>query len=193
MLITLDGVTLRDYRLSDVEDEVRWTNVDTDWFYADTPWMVMERVDAEELRADMAEILENMTEDAIRWRFELEEDGRHIGMLSSYFLDESFEPVPWEATDQSLNAVENGAVRALGIEICEPDCWGRGVGARALTAFMEYYRGLGERRFLLETWSGNRRMLGCAEKLGFSVVRRKPGAYVVDGKDYDALILEKIT
>lgn len=94
--------------------------MDTDWFYADTPWMVMEKVAPEELRADMAEIIGNMTEDAIRWRFELEADGRHIGMLSSYFLDESFEPVPWEAIDQSLNAVENGAVRAWVLKSASP-------------------------------------------------------------------------
>lgn len=35
--ITFDGIVLRDYQLSDIEDEIRWTNVDTAWFYADTP------------------------------------------------------------------------------------------------------------------------------------------------------------
>ena len=29
MEITFDDITLRDYRLSDVKDEVRWTNEDT--------------------------------------------------------------------------------------------------------------------------------------------------------------------
>ena len=100
--------------------------------------------------------------------------------------------VPWERIDPAKNAADNHAVRALGIEICEKEFRGRGIGAVALTAFMEYYRSFGEDRFLLETWSGNERMLGCARKLGFAEVERKKGAYTVDGKKADAVILEKV-
>ena len=191
MKITYDNITLRDYQLSDVEDEVRWTNVETAWFYADTPWMTMEKVDPEELRADMIEIMESMPEDAIRWRFEIEVDGRHIGMVSSYYRDENFEYTPWESIDQSKNAEGNNSIRELGIEICEMAYWGKGIGTKALTALMDYYRSLGEYRFLLETWSGNKRMLGCARKLGFSEVKRRKDSYVVDGVEYDELLLEK--
>ncbi len=189
MRIAFDNIVLRDYQLSDVEDEIRWTNVDTAWFYADTPWMTMEPVDPDELRADMVDVMSSLP--PIRLRFELEAEGRHIGLLSSYYLDENFGPVPWASIDEAKNAAENHAIRALGIEICEMDFWGRGIGDKALTAFMDYYRGLGERRFLLETWSGNGRMLGCAKKLGFREVKRQKGAYVVDGREYDGLVLEK--
>lgn len=191
MRIMFDNITLRDYQLSDVEDEVRWTNVDTAWFYADTPWMTMEKVDPDELRADMTQIMESMPGDAIRWRFEIEVDGRHIGMVSSCYLDENFEHTPWESIDQRKNAEGNNSIREIGIEICEMDCWGKGIGTKALTAFMEYYRSLGEHRFLLKTWSGNKRMLGCARKLGFTEVKRQKGAHIVDGKEYDALVLER--
>ncbi|MBR0200273.1 MAG: GNAT family N-acetyltransferase [Oscillospiraceae bacterium] len=191
MKIVMNDVVLRDYLPSDVEDEVRWTNIDTAWFYADTPWMTMEPVDPDELRADMMEIMSNMLEDAIRWRFEIEVDGRHIGMVSSYYLDENYEPTPWESIDQRRNAEENHSIRALGIEICEMDCWGKGIGTKTLTALMDYYRSLGEHRFLLETWSGNDRMLGCAKKLGFTEAKRTKAAYVVNGKEYDVLVLEK--
>ena len=191
MKIVMNDVVLRDYLPSDVEDEVRWTNIDTAWFYADTPWMTMEPVDPDELRADMMEIMSNMPEDAIRWRFEIEVDGRHIGMVSSYYLDENYEPTPWESIDQRRNAEGNQSIRALGIEICEMDCWGKGIGTKTLTALMDYYRSLGEHRFLLETWSGNDRMLGCAKKLGFTEAKRTKAAYVVNGKEYDALVLEK--
>ena len=191
MKIIMNDVILRDYLPSDVEDEVRWTNIDTAWFYADTPWMTMEPVDPDELRADMMEIMSNMPEDAIRWRFEIEVDGRHIGMVSSYYLDENYEPTPWESIDQRRNAEGNHSIRALGIEICEMDCWGKGIGTKTLTALMDYYRSLGEHRFLLETWSGNDRMLGCAKKLGFTEAKRTKAAYVVNGKEYDALVLEK--
>ena len=191
MKITYDNITLRDYQLSDVEDEVRWTNVETAWFYADTPWATLEEVDPEELRTDMIEIMESMPENAIRWRFEIEVEGRHIGMVSSYYLDESFEHTPWDSIDQSKNAEGNHAIRALGIEICEMEFWGRGIGTKALTAFMAYYRSLGEHRFLLETWSGNQRMLGCARKLGFVEVKRRQDVHLVDGNEYEDIVLER--
>ena len=89
------------------------------------------------------------------------------------------------------NAAENNSVRALGIEICEMGYWGKGIGAKTLNALMEYYRGYGESRFWLETWSGNLRMLGCAKKLGFYEIKRTKGAHIVDGTEYDALVLEK--
>ena len=191
MQITFDNITLRDYALSDVKDEVRWTNVETEWFRADTPWMTMEPVDEDELRADMTEIIRSMPENAIRWRFEIDVDGRHVGLVSSYYLDENYEYTPWDSIDQSKNAPGNHSVRALGIEICEMAYWGKGIGTKALTALMEYYRGLGENRFLIETWSGNLRMLGCAGKLGFHEVKRIKGAHIVDGKEVDDIILEK--
>ncbi len=191
MKITIDNITLRDYVLSDVEDEVRWTNADTAWFRSDTPWMTMEPVDADELRADMSEIISRMPEDAIRWRFEIDVDGRHVGLVSSYYLDENFEYTPWDSIDQSKNASGNHSIRGLGIEICEMDYWGKGIGTKALTALMAYYRSLGEHHFLIETWSGNHRMLGCARKLGFHEVKRIKGAHVVDGQEVDDIILEK--
>ena len=191
MKITLDNITLRDYVLSDVEDEVRWTNVETEWFRSDTPWMEIEPVDADELRADMAEIINNMPENAIRWRFEIEVDGRHIGLVSSYYLDSNFEYTPWESIDQSKNASQNNSIRALGIEICEMDYWGRGIGTKVLTMLMDYYRSFGENHFLIETWSGNHRMLGCARKLGFHEVKRIKDAHVVDGAAVDDLVLER--
>ncbi|MBE6952414.1 MAG: GNAT family N-acetyltransferase [Ruminococcaceae bacterium] len=190
MKITYENITLRDYVLSDVEDEVRWTNEETEWFRSDTPWMTLEPVDADELRADMVEIMDSMPENAIRWRFEIEVDGRHIGLVSSYYLDSNFEYTPWDSIDQSKNALENHSVRGLGIEICEMDYWGKGIGTKVLTAMMNYYRSFGENHFLIETWSGNLRMLGCAKKLGFYEIKRTKGTHVVDGQEVDDLILE---
>ncbi|QTE68027.1 GNAT family N-acetyltransferase [Clostridiales bacterium] len=191
MKIECDGITLRDYQVSDIEDEIRWTTVDTSWFYEDTPWMTMEPADPDTLRRDMTEIISGMSDDAIRWRLEIEVNGRHVGFVSSYLLDDHFQATPWELIDPRKNAAESHSVRALGIEICEADCRGRGIGGKSLTAFMDYYRQLGEHRFLLETWSGNARMLGCAKKLGFVEIRREKGAYTVSGKAYDSILMEK--
>ena len=190
MKIECDGITLRDYQVSDIEDEIRWSTADTSWFYEDTPWMTMDPVNPDELRRDMMEVISGMSDDAIRWRLEIEVNGRHVGFVSSYLLDEHVQATPRELIDPHKNAVENHSVRALGIEICEAGCRGRGIGGKALTAFMDYYRQLGEHRFLLETWSGNARMLGCAKKLGFVEIKREKDAYTVNGKAYDSILLE---
>jgi len=44
---------------------------------------------------------------------------------------------------------------------------------------------------MLETWSGNLRMLGCSAKLGFREVKRVKGAHIVNGREYDELVLER--
>lgn len=191
MKLTIDNITLRDYVLSDVEDEVRWTNHETEWFRSDTPWMELEPVDADELRADMSAIIYSMPENAIRWRFEIDVDGRHIGLVSSYYLNSDFEYTPWESIDQNKNAIQNHSVRALGIEICEMAYWGKGIGTKTLTLLMDYYRSFGENRFWIETWCGNHKMLGCARKLGFTEIRRINAAHIVDGAAVDDIILEK--
>lgn len=191
MKITFDNITLRDYELSDVEDEVRWTTTETEWFLSDTPWMEIEPADAEELRADMTEIIDNMPDNIIRWRFEIDVDGKHVGLVSSYYLDSNFEYTPWDSIDQTKNAIDNNSIRGLGIEICDMRYWGKGIGTKALTALIEYYRSFGENHFLIETWSGNHKMLGCAKKLGFYEIKRTKGAHIVDGQEVDDLILEK--
>ena len=190
MEIRRDNIILRDFRPEDIEDEVRWNTTHTEWMKADMPWEEPEPVDADELRAQMTEIMEGTEDEYIRLRLEIVADGRHVGFVSSYLLNEDLSPVDWETVDFAKNAPDNHAVRALGIELCESDVWGQGIGAKALQAFMEYYRGLGEERFLLETWSGNTRMLCVAEKLGFREAERGESVYVVDGRAYDALVLE---
>ena len=190
MEIRSDNIILRDFRPGDIEDEVRWNTTHTEWMKADMPWEEPEPVDEDELRAQMTEIMEGTEDGDIRMRLEIEADGRHVGFVSSYLLNEDYSPADWESVDFSKNAPDNHAVRALGIELCESDVWGQGIGAKALQVFMEYYRGLGEDRFVMETWSGNVRMLRVAEKLGFREVDRGESVYVVDGRAYDAIVLE---
>ena len=56
---------------------------------------------------------------------------------------------------------------------------------------MEYYHRFGENHFILRTWSGNKRMLGCAAKLGFTEIKRETGAHIVEGQEREDVILEK--
>lgn len=172
MEITQGPVLLRDYRESDIEDDLRWMTTETAWIQADTPWEKFEPADPEELKSDLKSMAGRYAPGQMRSRMEIEAEGRHIGFVCVY----------------PLTAGEISAVRAVGIEICEPAYWRRGFGACALAGWMEYLRGLGEGELYLETWSGNAAMMKCAEKMGFTVCRRDCGLREVNGRTYDALL-----
>lgn len=191
MEIKYENIVLRDMLESDIEDYVRWFTTETEWMNTDAPWE-KEDSDEETERAGWREYYEavkDMPEKAIRWKFEIEHNGRHIGWVSSYMIDEHFE---WIAFD----SIREGQTvhRAIGIDICESDAWNKGIGTNALRAFIQYYFRNGFDTLYTQTWSGNTRMVRCAEKLGFVECDRRPGLREVDGKKYDALTfrLEKI-
>ena len=52
---------------------------------------------------------------------------------------------------------------------------------------MNYYFENGVNELYTQTWSGNVRMLHCAEKLGFVECDRDMGTREVDGQKYDGL------
>ena len=56
----------------------------------------------------------------------------------------------------------------VGIDICESDSWGRGIGTEALKLWIGYlFSNLEIDTVGIGTWSGNERMIRCGEKLGF--------------------------
>lgn len=185
VLSRYEDVVLRDYCEADIDDEIRWMNVETEWIKADTPWENFPPVDEAELRMQMLEKIAARTPDTIRWRLEIEKDGKHIGFVCAYFLDQNYEP----SNDDEITK-HSQVFRTLGIAICESEYWGQGIGTKALSAFIDYYRHNGENTFFLKTWSGNSRMMKCAQNLGFTVYKRKNGVHIVDGKPFDALILK---
>ena len=184
MEIKFKNIILRDMIESDIEDYVRWFTTETEWSKTDAPWEPIES-DEEAERASWQEYYESvkdLPDDVRRWKFEIVCNGRHIGWVSSYMMNERYE---WIGAD----TIQPGQTvyRAIGIDICEPDVWGKGVGANALRAFMNYYFENGVDELYTQTWSGNVRMLRCAEKLGFEECNRYVGSRQVEGKTYDGL------
>ena len=169
---------LRDMRREDVEDYVRWFTRCTDWMRTDAPWKKDETSPEAERRSwtEYWESVRELPEDAVRWKFEIEWNGKHVGWVCRY---------------SDLEYLDNPqAVPAVGIDIPEPSCRGRGVGTEALRLFIEYLRERGFPCVYTQTWSGNAAMLRVAEKLGFRPFRRMPGYRIVDGKAYDAVTLK---
>ena len=184
MKIKFENIILRDMIESDIEDYVRWFTVEREWENWDAPWE-KEDTDEETERRSWTEYYESVKQlpDAeLRWKFEIEWNGRHIGWVSSYMMNKNYE---WIGAD----TIQPGQTvhRAIGICICEPDAWGNGIGTSAFRAFMNYYFEDGVDELYTQTWSGNVRMLRCAEKLGFVECNRNTGTREVDGRKYDGL------
>lgn len=184
MKIKFENIILRDMIESDIEDYVRWFTVEREWENWDAPWE-KENTDEESEHRSWTEYYESvkqLPDDELRWKFEIVWNGRHIGWVSSYMMNESYE---WVSADSFQPG--QTVYRAIGIDVCEPDVWGHGVGTNALRAFMNYYFENGAAELYTQTWSGNARMIRCASKLGFVECNRYVGKREVEEKTYDAL------
>ena len=180
MQIQYQNIVLRDMKESDIENYVRWFTRQTEWSKTDAPWEPIESSEETERTAwrEYYESVKNLPDDVRRHKFEIECNGKHIGWVCSYLIDENYE---W------ISKANQTAHLAIGIDICEPEAWGKGVGANALRAFIHYCFENGVDEIYTQTWSGNLRMLGCAKKLGFVECNRNISACEVDGRKYDAL------
>lgn len=183
MKIEYKDIILRDMTEADIEDDIRWYTLETDWSNWDAPWEPLPDIsDTDAYRKkELLKLAE--PKDKIRWGFEIETaEGNHIGTVSSYMINENFEWI-------SVKDIKPGdkAFRTVGISICESSFCGKGFGTKALAAFVNYYLENGEDEIYCQTWSGNIRMVKCAEKLGFEICKRKIDYREVNGKKYDGL------
>ena len=183
MKIEYKDIILRDMTEADIEDDIRWYTVETDWSNWDAPWEPLPDIsDTDSYRKkELLKLAE--PKDKIRWGFEIETaEGNHIGTVNSYMINENFEWI-------SVKDIKPGdkAFRTVGISICESSFCGKGFGTKALAAFINYYLENGEDEIYCQTWSGNIRMVKCAEKLGFEICKRKIDYREVNGKKYDGL------
>jgi len=148
-----ERVLLRDPRPEDVEARLRWVTTETAWQDWDAPWegpkiMPPERID-ERRQAMLESIAEPLPTPRSSLYVELP-GGPLLGWVNSYRHD----PVHRTAS--------------AGIDICESAFWGQGIGTEALRLWIGYlFTELDLHRVGLETWSGNQRMIRCAEKCGF--------------------------
>ena len=185
MEIKYRDIVLRDMRQSDIDDEIRWNTVETEWALWDAPWEMeveLPKFDPKAYRREMEEALQRPRED-FRWEFELDTaQGVHIGAVNAYLIDEN-----WEWIRRRDVKPGQKTHRALGIEINEHRYWSSGLGTQALAAFIRYHLEHGCSELCLQTWSGTIRMIRCAQRLGFLECHRQTGNRQVRGESYDGL------
>ncbi len=181
MEIAYRNIVLRDMNEQDIEDWVRWYTTDNEWEQWDGPDLDSEPVDIALFRQEsLAQLGQPLPE--VRNFFELDGDGHHIGMVCSYPIDKEFQHISWKDARQT-----NSFYLALGIDICESKCWGRGYGRNALARFCKHFLDNGIDAICLQTWSGNQRMVRCALSVGFVECKRIVGNRHIRGGIYDGL------
>ena len=179
MMISYNKVVLRDQNENDINDEIRWMTEETGWMKADTPWEPILPTDAEQLKAQLMQIISCLNPEAVRNRLEITVEDRHIGFVSAY---------PFEQSSDYISVPGSPETIAVGIEICEPAFRNRGYGTDALRAWIHYCLEQSPSDIYLETWSGNTGMIRCAEKCGFMLYERQPEKHMVDDHPVDVLI-----
>ena len=136
MEIRYRDIVLRDEVEADIEDEIRWNTVETEWALWDGPWEMEKKLpefDPEQYRQEEREALQNPKPN-IRRGFEVDTaDGTHIGSVNAYLIDENYQWI-------RRSDVQNGqrVYDTVGIEINESAFWNRGLGTQALAAFIRY-------------------------------------------------------
>lgn len=175
-------IILRDMRESDIEPMIRWMTVETEWGDWDAPWESLDDFDPVEYRKNQQKALREPKEDP-RWSFQIDTaEGVPIGKVSSYLIDENLAYI----SQSDLQPGQKG-YHTLGISILSSAYWGKGLGTQALAAWIQYHLDNGICDLYLQTWSGNVRMVRCAEKLGFVECCCRVGVRHVRGGTYDAL------
>ena len=184
MEIRYKDIVLRDMIESDIEDWIRWETVETQWTDWDGPDMPSEPIDEAEYRSELMEFVRTPRVPGFRNFFEIATaDGRHLGRINSYALDDSLEWQRWPKDGFPERA-------AIGIDICESSIWGKGYGTKAVAAFAAYFLENGIKNIYTQTWSGNIRMVRCAEKIGFVECNRIVGNRHIRGGVYDGLTFQ---
>ncbi|PSW22079.1 N-acetyltransferase [Photobacterium sanctipauli] len=100
----------------------------------------------------------------------IEYENRPVGMVSYY----------WEC--ESTRWLE------VGIVIYDSTCWGQSIGRKALAPWVSHlFKSLEIERVGLTTWSGNPRMMACAERLGMIQEARLRKVRYYQGEYYDSV------
>ncbi len=169
MIITGERVNLRDRRMEDLDDYRRWFAPGQAWQEWDAPWEPV-KPPGEKAEERWRQRLAQPSPEP-RAGLEIEtRGGRHIGWVNSYWVSQEND---W---------------RDCGICIAEEGLWGQGLGREAFGLWLDYQmEAYNLPRIGIGTWSGNRRMIRVAARVGMRQEACFPQARLVNGQRYDAV------
>lgn len=162
-----EKVNLRLTKDSDLENYVRWDSSPMKAWDFDGPWY----------NDDLSNIIKGRKKflqgdrDKITGFMEIEsKEGDHLGWVNVYHKED----------DPHMTEV--------GIDIVEDRFWGKGMGKEAFVLWVDYlFKNREFTRIGIETWSGNKSMMGLAESVGFIEEGRIRKGCFVREKFYDRI------
>lgn len=162
-------VTLRNFRDDDLPIYYRlcYGEAEPEWKKWDAPYFPLEQVDFYEFCYRTEQRLKHAEVPSMLL---IEADHQIIGSVSYY----------WEHKESKW--------LEMGIVIYRPEYWNGGFGTEALELWMAYlFTNMPLVRVGLTTWSGNVRMMKCAEKLGIKLEGRMRKCRYYNGEYYDSI------
>lgn len=138
----------------DIEDAFRWINLE-EWQYYDEPDATFHPISRRAFE-EQRQRPKPSSRDSGRWEIDTRE-GEHVGWVSYYKLDEA------------------ARIVYVGLDLPEEHTWGLGYGTEALQLWIDYlFDSFDLIVVRAATWSGNLRMMRCAEKCGLKEMARLP-------------------
>ncbi|TDE85455.1 GNAT family N-acetyltransferase [Deinococcus sp. S9] len=164
-------VVLRDRQPRDLPTLTRWlTDPTAEWRRWDAPYFPQQMTD-NTMRAYVAYLTENGPDADERV---IDVDGVCVGMVN-----------------RSEEEPAGGGWWDLGILIYDPAYWGGGIGTHALRLWVaDTFEWTNAHVVTVSTWSGNKRMIRAAKRIGFRECARVRGAYAVQGTRHDSVQLD---
>ncbi|KXF82460.1 GNAT family N-acetyltransferase [Enterovibrio coralii] len=164
-MLQLDDIFLRPARADERDHLWHFIYVDNEWKQHDAPYFPLEYQSRFQFRRNLFKRLKEGETAMV-----IEHQDLAIGYLSCY----------WE--DQSTRWLE------VGITLFTSQHWGKQLGRKALTLWISYlFEKSDVARIGLTTWSGNPRMMKCAQALGLRQEGRIRKVRYYKGEYYDSL------
>jgi RimJ/RimL family protein N-acetyltransferase len=155
MKIKGQRVILTDEHRDSSDDFFKWFNLE-EWQYYDDPDQPFQPISREEFdqrakrnQEGYDERLKDKSRPNPGYAIDTV-DGQHIGWITIY---------KWDQEEKSTY---------IGISIPEEENWGKGYGTEAVRLFLNFlFDSFGLTTIRTATWTGNKRMVRCAQKAGF--------------------------
>ncbi|WP_202080558.1 GNAT family N-acetyltransferase [Caldalkalibacillus salinus] len=168
--VTGQQVTLRSIKKEDIPTlyHLMYGERHPEWKKWDAPYIPLNPTSYEDFSASIKRHIETVSTPS---RLVIEADQHVIGTVSYYWMHEASK---W---------------LEVGIVIFKPQYWNGGYGSEALSMWRDllFSSDLQLVRLGLTTWSGNIRMVRCAEKIGMIEEARIRKARYYDGVYYDSI------
>ena len=162
MKIKGQRVILHDDLRDSSDDYFRWFNME-EWQYYDQPDQPFQPISREEFDQRSKKNREGydkrvMDKSRPNPGYHIDTvDGQHLGWVTIY---------KWDPEEKST---------FIGICIPEEENWGKGYGSEAVSLFLNFlFDSFGLNIIRAATWTGNKRMVRCAQKAGFTNPKTTP-------------------